>query len=168
MRPGLKGLAAGAFGLLALVTGGAAVYQISGIFEHAGQQSFGLLRPADLKTVALGEAIYTANCAVCHGENLEGAPGWQSPNPDGLLPAPPHDETGHTWHHPDQLLFDMTKFGIGPAIGDTSYRSAMPAYEDILSDQEIIAVLSFIKSTWPDSIRQSHDRLNTKRARITR
>ncbi|TNE39067.1 MAG: cytochrome c, partial [Sphingomonadales bacterium] len=33
-------------------------------------------------------------------------------------------------------------------------------YADTLSDAEIIAVLSYIKSTWPEEIRARHDDLN--------
>ena len=42
-------------------------------------------------------------------------------------------------------------------IGDPSYQSDMPAYADTLIDAKIIAVLSYIKSTWPQDIRDSHD-----------
>ncbi|RKF07695.1 hypothetical protein DEM25_008030 [Oceaniradius stylonematis] len=76
------------------------------------------------------------------------------------MPAPPHDETGHTWHHPDQVLFDITKLGVVRAANLENYRSAMPAYEDILTDDEIIAILSYIKSTWPADVRERHDELN--------
>ena len=41
---------------------------------------------------------YQEYCASCHGVNLEGQANWRSRNQDGTLPAPPHDETGHTWH----------------------------------------------------------------------
>ena len=30
------------------------------------------------------------------------------------------------------------------------YESDMPAFEGILSDDEIVAVLAYIKSTWPE------------------
>ena len=53
-----------------------------------------------------GQALYADSCAACHGANLEGQPDWRVPGADGILPAPPHDETGHTWHHDNQLLFD--------------------------------------------------------------
>lgn len=56
--------------------------------------------------LAAGEALYTENCAACHGVNLEGQDDWQRPGEDGRLSAPPHDETGHTWHHGDQVLFE--------------------------------------------------------------
>lgn len=80
------------------------------------------------------------------------------------MPAPPHDETGHTWHHPDEILFKITKLGIVKAANLKDYKSAMPAYENILSDAEIIAVLSYIKSTWPDEVRAGHDEMNARYA----
>ena len=120
-----------------------------------------LLRANDAQIVALGATIYQEHCAACHGANLEGEiPDWRSPGPDGLLPAPPHDETGHTWHHPDQVLFDITRLGVARAANLQNHQSAMPAYEGVLTDDDIIAVLSFIKSTWPADIRQRHDELN--------
>jgi len=75
------------------------------------------------------------------------------------MPAPPHDETGHTWHHPDTQLFVMTKYGLAALIGD-GYESDMPGFEDILTDDEILSVLAFIKSTWPPQIKDHHDRVN--------
>ena len=50
-------------------------------------------------------SLYAENCASCHGAKLEGQPDWRSPGPDGVMPAPPHDRTGHTWHHGDGMLF---------------------------------------------------------------
>ena len=76
------------------------------------------------------------------------------------MPAPPHDASGHTWHHTDQMLFRLTKYGLGHVIGDDDYKSNMPAYENVLTDQEIIAVLTFIKSRWPENIQRRHDQLN--------
>lgn len=113
------------------------------------------LKPDDLAVVAQGKAIYAAQCAACHGSALEGQPNWRERGPDGRLPAPPHDETGHTWHHVDALLFSLTKYGMPREIGNGEpYYSNMPAYESVLSDEEIIAVLSFIKRSWPAEIRK--------------
>lgn len=124
-------------------------------------QSANILLMADnAKTVAQGQQIYADNCASCHGANLEGQPDWRNRNAEGYLPAPPHDETGHTWHHADALLFGITKFGIKKYAGDPNYKTNMPAYENKLSDAQIIAVLSYIKSTWPTEIRNRHDTLN--------
>jgi mono/diheme cytochrome c family protein len=63
------------------------------------------------------------------------------------MPAPPHDESGHTWHHPDDMLFDITKHGIA-RYAPPGYQSDMPAFGGVLSDDEIRAVLAFIKSHW--------------------
>jgi mono/diheme cytochrome c family protein len=69
------------------------------------------------------------------------------------LPAPPHDTSGHTWHHPDGILFRITKEGPAAVVGD-GYESDMPGFGDVLSDREIRAVLEFIKSTWPERERR--------------
>ena len=119
------------------------------------------LIPNDLSLVTLGQNIYSENCASCHGVDLEGQENWQKRDDEGYLPAPPHDETGHTWHHPDEYLFLMTKYGIEKIIGK-KYLNNMPAYKDILTDKEIIAVLSFIKSKWPNQIQEIHDNINVK------
>ena len=121
------------------------------------------LRPDDVALVAMGRSVYDANCASCHGANLEGQPNWKIPGPDGKLPAPPHDETGHTWHHDDATLFALTKHGLGAMLGpDSTYESAMPAYEGVLTDREIIAALSYIKSRWPAETRALHDERNER------
>jgi mono/diheme cytochrome c family protein len=123
---------------------------------------YGLFEPNDRDVVSRGEIIYAENCASCHGANLEGEENWRRRNSDGRMPAPPHDETGHTWHHPDQQLFDITKYGLANLSGLSDYESDMPVYEGILSDAEIIAVLSFIKSRWPQEIRERHDEMNRR------
>ncbi len=105
-----------------------------------------------------GRAVYARACASCHGANLEGQSGWKTKLPDGRYPAPPHDQTGHTWHHPDRVLFDITKFG-GQATGPAGFLSGMPAFKDLLSDAEIVAILAFIKSSWPEQIRERQARI---------
>lgn len=99
-------------------------------------------------TIELGQEVYAESCASCHGADLEGQPDWRRRLDDGRMPAPPHDETGHTWHHADGQLFTITKNGVGAVV--PGYESDMPAFEGILSDAEIIAVLAYIKSTWPE------------------
>lgn len=119
-----------------------------------------VLRPGDGAVTAIGQRIYAAHCASCHGANLEGQPNWRQRDAQGRLPAPPHDTTGHTWHHSDEVLFRITKLGVAKAAGLPGYDSAMPAYEGVLNDDEIIAVLSWIKSRWPTEVRAKHDEMN--------
>jgi mono/diheme cytochrome c family protein len=110
--------------------------------------------PDDPRQVALGKAIYDQNCGMCHGVRLEGQPNWQEKLPTGRMPAPPHDASGHTWHHPDQLLFGITKYGLVPGkYAPPGYSSDMPAFGGRLTDEQIWAVLAYIKSRWPKEIR---------------
>lgn len=118
------------------------------------------LKANDLVVVQAGEKIYQTHCAACHGANLEGQPDWKTRDDNGFLPAPPHDATGHTWHHADDLLFEITKYGVNAVINDASYKSIMPVYKDILNDEEIIAVLSFIKHSWPEKERSWQEEVN--------
>lgn len=97
----------------------------------------------DAARVAEGEVLYAQYCASCHGANLEGQPEWKIPLADGSYPAPPHDGTGHTWHHPDALLISITLNG-----GNLSANSKMPAFKDQLSREQVVAVLEFIKQAW--------------------
>lgn len=122
-----------------------------------------LLQPDDASVVAAGEYIYRQHCVACHGVNLEGQPEWRKRNADGRLPAPPHDESGHTWHHPDQMLFEMTKYGV-TKFAPAGYKTDMLAYEELLSDEEIVAVLSYIKSRWPAEVKERHDEINQSTA----
>ncbi len=111
----------------------------------------------DYRDIVAGQNLYANNCASCHGLNLEGQPNWQSPNDDGVLPAPPHDGTGHTWHHGDDLLFEYTKFGGAAALeirGVTGFNSGMPAFDESLTDDEIWDILAYIRSTWSERERE--------------
>lgn len=87
--------------LLLLLTAG-----LLGNAAHA-QQSELKADPDNQKQVQRGQLVYKRFCSLCHGMNLEGQPNWRKRKTDGKLPAPPHDETGHTWHHPDDVLFGM-------------------------------------------------------------
>lgn len=125
----------------------------------------GWINPDDDASVARGRQVYGMYCAACHGANLEGQPNWRDRMANGRLPAPPHDASGHTWHHPDGMLFDMVKNGLVPGrTAPPGYESDMPAYRDILSDDEIRAVIAFIKSTWPESVRKAQEEVTREQA----
>ncbi len=122
-----------------------------------------VLAPDNKVVIVKGRAIYAEHCASCHGVNLEGQPNWRQRDGEGYLPAPPHDASGHTWHHADKQLFELTKHGLGALLDDKNFKTRMPAYEGVLSDQEIIAVLSYIKSRWPQETQARHDKINAAR-----
>ena len=92
--------------------------------------------------IARGSVIYSQNCASCHGAEMEGVANWKKTLSDGTLPPPPHDSSGHTWHHSDTLLLELIAEGGLPENGN------MPAFGKTLSDDEIRATLTFIKSSW--------------------
>ncbi len=112
----------------------------------------------DSAMVERGRAVYAEACASCHGANLEGQENWRERMANGRLPAPPHDESGHTWHHPDQQLFDITKYGVAK-FAPPGYETDMPGFEGVLSDSDILASLAYIKSTWPEAIQRRHDQM---------
>jgi mono/diheme cytochrome c family protein len=114
--------------------------------------------------VARGRVLYADNCATCHGPKLEGDVDWQSPLETGRMPAPPHDQFGHTWHHGEDLLIDITTRGSAEVIGD-GYESDMPGFGGTLSPAEINEVLGYIKSTWPKEMIEWNNELTDQAAR---
>ena len=142
-----RGLTA-AGGLLALLAG-------------CGQKTgVAAIDPQDAAKVARGKDVYAASCASCHGAALQGQFNWRQRLPNGRMPAPPHDESGHTWHHPDEMLFGITKEGLVPGkYGPPGYVSDMPAFGSILNDADIAATLSYIQSRWPPEVRRAREEM---------
>jgi len=100
-----------------------------------------------------GRRVYQATCAVCHGANAEGAPNWMTPDAQGNFLAPPHDDNGHTWHHSDRVLYEMSRDGMNdPLRPNSAFR--MPAFGNRLSDAEIRAVIAYFKSLWSPKHRE--------------
>lgn len=119
--------------------------------------------PDNARQVAHGQQIYQQHCATCHGSRLEGQPQWRVRLSNGRLPAPPHDASGHTWHHPDAVLVGITKHGLVPGrYAPPGYQSDMPAFGATLSDTDIRAVIAYIKAQWPDDIRKMQRELSTR------
>lgn len=146
--------------VLAVLLGASALWVAVGlVLPGTGDRS---LRPEDPGVLAAGKVLYSRHCASCHGDQMQGQPNWRTRGADGRWPAPPHDASGHTWHHPDELLFRITKFGAASVAGQKNYASAMPIYEGVLSDEEIVAVLSWIKAQWPPEVRAKHDQMNAR------
>ncbi len=128
---------------LALSSVAAVAIVASGCSEQSAHDPYALME---------GQGIYKAECAACHGAKLEGQANWRTRRADGKLPAPPHDATGHTWHHPREQLAAIVKLGMVPPNAPPGYVSDMPAFADKLSDAQIDNVLAWIESQWPQEI----------------
>lgn len=140
-----------------LLVGGLVMAVFAG--RHYAQTASNAASSAEV--IEQGRQIYADQCASCHGAQLEGQPDWKTPLPSGRLPAPPHDAGGHTWHHPDDILFRIVREGTAAIVGG-GYKSDMPGFA-VLSDAEIQAALAYIKSTWPERERTYQENVSQAR-----
>ncbi len=136
-----------------------AACQGSGAASNSGRTPLVLSTVPPLPTldegeIAAGRQIYADYCAECHGADLQGEAEWKLQNEDGSFRAPPHDASGHTWHHSDDVLLEVIRLGGARLTEDVGGTSNMPAYGEILSEAQIQTVLTYIKSTWPEEARQ--------------
>ena len=120
--------------------------------------------PNNPRQVVQGQLVYERMCASCHGRWLEGQPNWRQALPTGGFPAPPHDASGHTWHHPDSVLFEIIKAGSQSAAPQ-GFKSNMPGFDGLLSDEEIWAALAYIKSSWPAHIQTRQEEVTRRNRR---
>jgi mono/diheme cytochrome c family protein len=142
---------------IAMLAGAAAAVAIAGGVAILNPRDPAPRAGASAATLAQGQAVYIDHCAACHGASLEGQPDWHMPLPSGRLPAPPHDASGHTWHHPDAILLRIIREGTGAVVGG-GYESDMPGFADVLSEDEIRSVLAYIQSSWPERERSLQER----------
>jgi mono/diheme cytochrome c family protein len=127
--------------------------------EIGPEASMPLPEGLDPTAVAHGETLYVRYCASCHGIDLSGDPDWMTPNADGSYPPPPHDSTGHTWHHSDGLLLEIVRDGSPFA------RSNMPAFGSILADDDIMAIIEYFKAHWGVEEREFQRSVTEREAR---
>lgn len=146
--------------------GGALILLAIGIAVVLSRGEESAADPDNSQQLALGKPVYTQYCQGCHGARLEGQPNWREPLQNGRMPAPPHDASGHTWHHPDTVLFNITRNGLVPGkTAPPGYQSDMPAFGGTLSDEQIWAVLAYIKSFWPPEVRVAQREMTLKQGR---
>ena len=138
-------------GLVAFILAAAAITYY-GRTELDKAQTPAPIDPRNAVQVERGRAVYASHCASCHGAQLQGQADWRIRLPDGRMPAPPHDASGHTWHHADAVLFGITKHGLAPPYAPKGHKSDMPAFGSVLPDPDIRAVLAFIGSRWPPEV----------------
>ena len=83
-------------------------------YSHADSR-FPILRDSK-EQVQQGKILYDQNCASCHKKDLGGTKNWRSVDSDGHTVPPPLNGTAHTWHHSDELLHDIIKYGFNNLI----------------------------------------------------
>lgn len=99
--------------------------------------------------VVQGREVFAENCAVCHGAEAQGLGGdWRERLDDGSFPPPPLNGSAHAWHHPQEILLRVIDYG-GEAMG-----GKMPAFIDVLQQEEKLAAIAFFQSFWTDEIYQ--------------
>ena len=125
---------------------GLVIWAVSYIFvqEAGGDVSLGDRR--DVATLAAppagavnGAQIFAANCAACHQATGKGLPGVFPPL------------AGSPWVTGDpQTVSQIVLHGMNGEIEvqGTKYKGAMPAFAEQLSDAEMAAVLSYVRSAW--------------------
>jgi mono/diheme cytochrome c family protein len=119
------------------------------------------LPPLDPARVAQGRQLYLQHCASCHGEGAQGAPNWQVPNARGDLPAPPHDDSGHTWRHRDSELTGIILNGMRDPFNKTP-ELTMPPFSGIVTHSEVEAMITYFKSLWSPDRRRYQEEQNLK------
>ena len=134
---------------------GGIVANVPSISELSGTPTFEIppLPTLDAEAISVGQRVYAQHCAECHGARLEGAADWQIQDEGGAFRPPPHDADGHTWHHSDRILIEAVALGGSRLPEGIGGSSDMPAFGEVLTADEIAAVLSYIKSSWPEDIR---------------
>jgi len=86
-----------------------------------------------------GAGLYLERCAVCHGQDGRSA----------LAACPPLRES--EWlAGPPQPLAAIVLDGLrGPLqVQGRTYQGVMPAWRSVLSDEEIAAILTFLRHEW--------------------
>ena len=97
--------------------------------------------------IVKGKIAYENNCVSCDMIDLAGAKNWKGVDEDGHRKAPPLNGTGHTWHHDDETLHAIIKYGLSNLV--KNYEGKMIGFKENLSDKDIDNVLAYIKSYWP-------------------
>ncbi|MDH3694865.1 MAG: cytochrome c [Gammaproteobacteria bacterium] len=109
---------------------------------------FGEERQYDPQELEQGKQLHQEHCVTCHGVNGEGTGNWKERDEDGNLPPPPLNGTAHTWHHPVPVLYRIINEGTGQMGGK------MPAWNDKLNEEQILLIINWITSLWPDDVYQ--------------
>jgi mono/diheme cytochrome c family protein len=101
-----------------------------------------------------GRGLFDTHCAACHGVAAVGVPNWREPYANGFTRPPPLNGTAHAWHHPLAVLYEQISRGSAPGVGN------MPAFKDVLARGEVLAIIAYFQSLWPNEIYQAWQRMD--------
>lgn len=109
---------------------------MSAMGHDVPEEADAMLNPiqADDESLAAGAALYAANCVVCHGETGQG----DGPTAKELEKKPADLHADHVQDNSDGALFHIISHGRP----DTP----MPAWEDVLSEEERWHVVNFLRT----------------------
>jgi len=86
-----------------------------------------------------GEAVYTKNCASCHNATGQGMTGT----------FPPLAKNSLVTGDPSKVIHILLNGLSGPIkVEGNSYNNAMPPWKGTLSNAEIAAVITYIRTSW--------------------
>lgn len=107
--------------------------------------------------LAAAQRNYNSYCAHCHGYvgDGQGAPSEERTLALGYKIVPRHDAQGHTWQHPDQLLFETIKYGVDSPLN----LYPMVEYGSRLTDDDIWGIIDYLKRFWTNEQRAHQQRL---------
>jgi mono/diheme cytochrome c family protein len=91
------------------------------------------------EAVTAGRDLYVTNCASCHGDSAAG----DGPAGQGLDPRPANLQETVRETDPNYSHWVITVGGSGSGLN-----AAMPAYQGILSDDEIWQIVTYLESTY--------------------
>ncbi|MDQ7028218.1 MAG: cytochrome c [Anaerolineae bacterium] len=114
----------------------------------------------DNSQLAAAQRNYNTLCAHCHGYGGDGQPLETAERTEtlGYHTVPLHNSAGHTWQHPDQLLFETIKYGVESPIN----LYTMTPFGDLLSDDEIFAIIDYLRLWWTDDQQTWQEQLTTQ------
>jgi len=96
-------------------------------------------RSADLDVFKRGERLYGQHCAACHGDQGEGVPG---------IYAALAGNRAVTLSAPNNLVQVIRQGGFAPSTPGNPRPFGMPPFKQVLSNEDIAAVATFIRQSW--------------------
>jgi mono/diheme cytochrome c family protein len=109
-----------------------------------------------------GKTIYYQNCLPCHGDHLDGRGHFAY----GFSPAPANFQDNGTIAQLSEsfVFWRIAKGGVGLPKEGTPWNSAMPAWEDFLTEDEIWSVIIFIyqQTGWTPRVMEAASEVGKK------